>query len=129
VITTFGEVIDAAQCAVTAKAADKGIAEGSHGGNTSGREVDCVSELPAELRKVASGERLPGAYIVKISWPPAPAVYNVSRGFPLDEPDAVCASLTARVRDQLRDGGVTLTCQFPSEVTSTRNKEGVPSKP
>ena len=41
------------------------------------------------LRKwqAVSGSR---AHIsLKISWPPAPAVYNVSRGFPLDEPDAV----------------------------------------
>jgi hypothetical protein len=129
VTTTFGEVVDAAACAITTKAADKGIAEGTREGNASGREVACVSELPAELQKVASGERLPGAYIMKISWPPAPSVYSVNRGFPLNQPDAICALLTARVRDQLRDDGVTLTCQFPSDVPSIRAKESVPSQP
>jgi len=129
VTTTFGEVVNAAACAITAKAADKGIAEGSSGGKTSDRTAVCASELPAELLKVVSGDRLPGAYIVKITWRPAPAVYTVSRGFSLGDPDAVCASLTGSVRDRLRDGSVSVTCQFPSEVSSFRDNQGVESKP
>jgi len=119
VMISFSEVPHAAACGVTAKAADKGIAEANPEAGTSGRAAVCVSELPPDLQRVAGGERLPGAYIVKILWPPASPTYSITRGFPIDRPDAICRSLTERMKEHLHANDATITCQYPLEVAST----------
>jgi hypothetical protein len=129
VMTLFQEVPNADACTVTVKAADKGIAEANTKAETVGGAAVCVSELPAELQKVASGERLRGAYIVKISAPPVPPHYSISRGFPVDRPDLVCGMLVKRMGERLRDDNAVLTCQFPSEIASVRVGEGGSPKP
>lgn len=123
--TAFSEVLDATVCDVATKAADKGIRDGSPSGKTtpSSRQSNCVTELPAELQKVERGERLPGAFIIKTAAPPGPPGYSVFRGFPIDNPEVVCRMLTDRMKERTRNGGTTLTCQYPLEITSVRAAE------
>jgi hypothetical protein len=113
--TIFGEVADKSMCEKAAEGAKLGVKKGDPQGNASGGNAICVTELPGELKAVALGGRLPGAYIVRTYSPPF-LVYSVSRGFPLDIPDTICNSLVEKSRKNSKDIRAEITCLPPMEV-------------
>jgi hypothetical protein len=113
--TIFAEVPNAEACAVTAKGADAGAAAGSPAGSSRSSTALCVTRLPDELQRVEKGERLAGAYIVKISYPPAAASYSISRGLPVDSPALICRKLIELMRSRI-GGDAEFSCEYPAEI-------------